>query len=149
MCNAHKQACIAHQAFRMALITPPPPPPPPPSWSDELVGHAEGAESSGVAMAVASDDGAVRIFRMQPGVSGLQYERTMPRIESRALSAAWHPSGSVLIAGYGDGCLRAWHVPSARELLRITAGEQAASHTMSLNFPVGVGCVSFGWIGCR
>ena len=77
---------------------------------------------AGVAFAVATDDGAVRIFHMEPGSPGLQYARTMPRIESRALSAAWHPSGSVLLAGYGDGCLRAWHVPSAREILRISAG---------------------------
>ncbi|KAK9835700.1 hypothetical protein WJX74_006180 [Apatococcus lobatus] len=91
-----------------------------------------GEADAGVPIAVASDDGAVRLFKMQPGTPGLQYSRTMPCIEARALCAAWHPSGSVLLAGYADGCLRAWHVPTSRELLRITAGAGAGQEDLCI-----------------
>ncbi len=39
--------------------------------SDELIGHAGGADGSGVAMVVARVDRAVRIFRMQSRLPGL------------------------------------------------------------------------------
>ncbi len=73
-------------------------------------------------IAVACDDGALRIFEAQDGVPGLQYAKTFQRTEGRVLSAAWHPDSSTIITGTSTGVIHAWEVSSNRELLRITAG---------------------------
>lgn len=73
-------------------------------------------------VAVACDDGALRIFEAQDGVPGLQYAKTFQRTEGRVLSAAWHPDSSTIITGTSTGVMHAWEVSSSRELLRITAG---------------------------
>ena len=73
-------------------------------------------------VAVACDDGALRIFEAQDGVPGLQYAKTFQRTEGRVLSAAWHPDSSTIITGTSTGVIHAWEVSSNRELLRITAG---------------------------
>jgi len=73
-------------------------------------------------VAVACDDGALRIFEAQDGVPGLQYAKTFQRTEGRVLSAAWHPDSSIIITGTSTGVIHAWEVSSNRELLRITAG---------------------------
>lgn len=53
----------------------------------------------------------------------MQYIRSLPRVEGRALSCAWHPTArDVLVVGSGDGCVRAWNVAQGNELVRITAG---------------------------
>lgn len=73
-------------------------------------------------VAVACDDGALRIFEAQDGVPGLQYAKTFQRTEGRVLSAAWHPDSSTIITGTSTGVMHAWEVSFSRELLRITAG---------------------------
>lgn len=82
-----------------------------------------------VRVAVACDDGVVRIFVIQAGMSGMQYIRSLPRVQGRALSCAWHPTArDVLVVGSGDGCIRAWNVAQGSELVRITAGRWFCSH---------------------
>lgn len=73
-------------------------------------------------IAVACDDGALRIFEAQDNVPGLQYAKTFPRTDGRVLSAAWHPDHNTLVTGTSTGVMHAWEVSSNRELLRITAG---------------------------
>ena len=78
-------------------------------------------------IAVACDDGALRIFEAQDGVAGLQYVKTLPRTEGRVLSAAWHPDRNTIVTGTSSGVMHVWELASNRELLRMTAGT-----TMSL-----------------
>ena len=73
-------------------------------------------------MAVACDDGALRIFEAQDNVPGLQYAKTLPRTGGRVLSAAWHPTGTTVVTGTSVGIMHVWQLPTNRELLRITAG---------------------------
>jgi len=71
---------------------------------------------------VACDDGCVRVFEAEAGRGGLAYARSMPGVQGRVVSVAWHPGGGSLVAGTSQGTLHAWDVPAARELLRITVG---------------------------
>lgn len=80
-------------------------------------------------IAVACDDGALRIFEAQEGVAGLQYAKTLPRTEGRVLSAAWHPDSSIVVTGTSCGILHVWELASNRELLRITAGVELSFFT--------------------
>lgn len=63
-------------------------------------------------IALATDDGAVRILAAEPGQPGLQYRSTAGRADARALCVAWRPDGAVLYAGFSDGCIRAMDVQS-------------------------------------
>eukprot|EP00892_Ulva_mutabilis_P000419 jgi/Ulvmu1/10378/UM061_0061.1 len=73
-------------------------------------------------MALATDDGAVRILAAAPNMPGLQYRSTAGRADARALSVTWRQDGKVVYAGFSDGCIRALDVESGTETLRITAG---------------------------
>lgn len=74
-------------------------------------------------VAVGTDDGCVRLFTAEAGQPGLQYSRSMPAVKGRVLSAAWHPSGRVLVTGTSVGTLHAWDVKSGQEILHVEAGE--------------------------
>lgn len=73
-------------------------------------------------VAVACDDGALRIFEAQPGYKGLQYVKTFPRTQGRVLSAAWHPDSTSIVTGTSTGAIHVWDVQTNQELQRITAG---------------------------
>lgn len=74
-------------------------------------------------VAVACDDGALRIFEAQPGVQGLQYVKSFPRTDGRVLSAAWHPDTKSIVTGTSSGVMHVWDMQSNQELQRITAGQ--------------------------
>lgn len=83
----------------------------------------------------------VRIFAAEDGVAGLQYRRALPRVEGRALSCAWHPAApGMLVAGYGDGCMRVWNVPQGIEVLRMTVGAWSLQVSGWLAFNFGHRC---------
>lgn len=73
-------------------------------------------------VAVACDDGVVRIFTAEGLSPGLTYARSMPALGSRLLSVAWHPSGKSVLVGTAAGTLHSWDLASSRELLRINVG---------------------------
>lgn len=85
----------------------------------------QSSEGSSHRVAVACDDGALRIFEAQDGVAGLQYVKTLPRTEGRVLSAAWHPDSNTIVTGTSSGVMHVWELTSNRELLRMTAGSGA------------------------
>ena len=74
-------------------------------------------------VAVACDDGALRLFTLEAGAAELQYHRSLPRTEGRVLAVAWHPSAQMVVTGTSVGHLHVWEVATSREVLRITAGE--------------------------
>ena len=77
-----------------------------------------------------TDDGCVRLFAAEPGLPGLQYVKSMPRVEGRILSAAWHPSGKVLVTGTSAGTLHAWDISTGQEVLHTVVGEMPQRHTV-------------------
>ena len=87
----------------------------------------EGLPAHSPRLAVACDDGCVRIFTVEPGMPGASYSKSLPRVEGRTLAVAWHPSGKFIISGGSDGCIHVWEVSSGREALRITAGDATGS----------------------
>lgn len=68
---------------------------------------ASEAQTDGSLVAIATDDGAVRIMVAEAGGSGLQYHKSFGRVDARALSVEWSPDGTVVYAGFADGCIRA------------------------------------------
>lgn len=67
-------------------------------------------------IALATDDGAVRILAAEPVTPGLQYRSTAGRADARALCVAWRHDGRVVYAGFSDGCIRAMDIQSGAAL---------------------------------
>lgn len=70
----------------------------------------DSAESTDTRFALAADDGSVRLLVAEAGGAGLVYQRMLGRASARALSLAWSHDGSVVFAGFADGCIRALNV---------------------------------------
>eukprot|EP00897_Mesotaenium_endlicherianum_P000557 jgi/Mesen1/10501/ME000083S10004 len=83
-------------------------------------------------VAVACDDGCLRLFAAEENVDGLVYKRSFPRVAGRVLTVAWNSRATKLFTGGTDGCIRCWDAGSGRELLRITAGLGGAGKTAEL-----------------
>eukprot|EP00850_Spirogloea_muscicola_P011716 SM000073S21492 [mRNA] locus=s73:500966:505004:- [translate_table: standard] len=95
------------------------------SSSDDRTGGAAsrpGGSPQSQLVAVACDDGCVRLFAAEEGQLGLTYRRAFPRVKGRILAVAWNATASQIFAGGSDGCIRCWDVAGAREVYRITAG---------------------------
>lgn len=73
-------------------------------------------------MAVACDDGVLRIFTAEGLSPGLTYHWSMPALGSRLLSVAWHPSGQSVLVGTAISTMHVWQLASSRELMRINIG---------------------------
>ncbi|KAG0557990.1 hypothetical protein KC19_11G171000 [Ceratodon purpureus] len=73
-------------------------------------------------VALACEDGVVRIFEVGTAQYGLVYQKSFPRVKGRILSVAWSWDGGRLVAGGSDGCIRCWDITNTREIYRITAG---------------------------
>ncbi|XP_024356552.1 WD repeat-containing protein PCN isoform X2 [Physcomitrium patens] len=73
-------------------------------------------------VALACEDGVVRIFEVATAQHGLVYRKSFPRVIGRILSVAWTWDGGRLVAGGSDGCIRCWDIANTREIYRITAG---------------------------
>ena len=78
-------------------------------------------------VAVACDDGCLRIFRIEADEHGLIYESSLPALKHRLLSVTWHPNAKTLVTGTSDGSLHAWDTSSKREILRVHTGKSFAS----------------------
>ncbi|PIN11600.1 WD40 repeat protein [Handroanthus impetiginosus] len=72
-------------------------------------------------LAMACDDGCVRIFCISDGEK-LTYKRTLPRVSGRTLSVTWSADGTRIYSGSSDGFIRCWDVKLAYEIYRITVG---------------------------
>lgn len=70
-------------------------------------------------LALGCEDGAVRLFHIDPHGSGIEYERSMPGSDARVLSVAWHPTEDVLFSGTANGTILGWDVAARRAEVRI------------------------------
>ncbi len=139
--------------------------PPLATWNSVFYTPADGsslnfaavAADEGVRLAVACDDGVTRFFGVDEGVPGLTYQRSLGRVEGRALSIAWHPAGATLFSGHSDAIIRAWNATNGREIYRIDAGAKRTlqgqrvtlTWTLRMSHRLNV-AVSTQWgFGCR
>lgn len=66
-------------------------------------------------MALACDDGSIKLFSVEGGLPGAQYQRSLAQAEGRSLAVAWHPSGKCLYSGGTDGCIHCWEAGTGEE----------------------------------
>ena len=78
-------------------------------------------------VALACDDGTLRLFTAEHGTPRLMYHKSMPRLGGRLLSVAWHPNGQSVVTGTAVGTLHAWHIAKSQELMRISIGKVLAT----------------------
>ena len=84
--------------------------------------------AGGNTVAAGMDDGCVRLFTWT-SAGGLQYSKTLQKVDGRMLSVAWHPEGTTLVGGSSKGSLHIWEAGSSTELQCIELGRcPAASH---------------------
>ena len=81
-------------------------------------------------LAVACDDGGVRLFDVSPSSSGesFRFHKLVGRFVGdgvRALCCGWAEDGGALVAGSSDGCVSVWMTGShgVEERLRMVVGE--------------------------
>ncbi|KAJ3377282.1 U3 small nucleolar RNA-associated protein, partial [Entophlyctis sp. JEL0112] len=79
-----------------------------------------GEESSaGAEIAVACEDGVVRLFTISPTL-GISFKAACARQDARILSLAYHPTKPLISAGSADSCIRAYSTSTYRLVWRIT-----------------------------
>ena len=87
-------------------------------------GSGDGGDSGDDVLALACEDGCVRLFSADQ--AGVGFMRSFQRASAhRLLSVAWRADGSVLAAGGADGCVRVFDAATGREDMRITASARA------------------------
>ncbi|XP_044475587.1 WD repeat-containing protein PCN-like [Mangifera indica] len=83
--------------------------------------HEESVIIEDKRVAVACDDGCVRIYRISDS-DELTYYKSLPRVSGRVLSVAWSSDANMLYSGSSDGFIRCWDVKLGNEIYRITVG---------------------------
>ncbi|CAN1190353.1 WD repeat-containing protein PCN [Linum perenne] len=73
-------------------------------------------------LAIACDDGCVRIYTIPDADGLLIYSRTLPRVSGRTLSVTWSCDASRIFSGSSDGYIRCWDATLGHEIYRITVG---------------------------
>ncbi|KAJ3193522.1 U3 small nucleolar RNA-associated protein 4 [Entophlyctis luteolus] len=88
-------------------------------WS-LAVAPVYGEESSaGAEIAVACEDGVVRLFTISPTL-GISFKAACARQDARILSLAYHPTKPLISAGSADSCIRAYSTSTYRLVWHIT-----------------------------
>lgn len=68
-------------------------------------------------VAVATDDGAVRLHTVEPGRAGMQFCEVLAHTDARALHVMWRDDGAVLFAAFSNGCISILDVSTGARLL--------------------------------
>ncbi|XP_071737627.1 WD repeat-containing protein PCN-like [Rutidosis leptorrhynchoides] len=74
-----------------------------------------------VSVAVACDDGCVRLYNVSDSDQFIYY-KTLPRVSGRVLSVTLSPDSKMIYSGSSDGFIRCWDPKTSREVYRITVG---------------------------
>lgn len=90
-------------------------------WATACYDNGQGASR----LAVACDDGCVRLFSVQAEDGAVVYNRTFSKTGGKALSVAWHSNGDRLASGHSNGGICVWEVATGQELLFVTAAVDA------------------------
>ncbi|PIN03232.1 WD40 repeat protein [Handroanthus impetiginosus] len=89
--------------------------------NDKDPAELEHNDAENTCLAVACDDGCVRIYSVSDEEK-LTYNGTLPRVSGRMLSVTWSLDANKIYSGSSDGFIRCWDVKSAHEIYRITVG---------------------------
>jgi WD40 repeat protein len=80
-----------------------------PVWCLRAVPAPSG--SAAPTLAAGCSDGSVKLFAVDGGgAPGLEFLRSLPRVEGNILSLAWGPDGTSLVSGGSNGCIHVWDV---------------------------------------
>jgi WD40 repeat protein len=63
-------------------------------------------------VAVATDDGVVRLHTVEPSRPGVQFSKAVAHADARALHVLWRDDGAVLYAAFSNGCISILDVSS-------------------------------------
>ncbi|CAM8911121.1 unnamed protein product [Rhodiola kirilowii] len=88
---------------------------------DDTYGHREESLDEDPVVALASDDGCVRMYNVTES-DRLVYRKSLPRVSGRTLSVTWSPDGGSIYTGSSDGYIRCWDAKSSQEIYRINLG---------------------------
>jgi WD40 repeat protein/serine/threonine protein kinase len=77
--------------------------------------HCVAISPNGKTLAVASEDGAIRLWDTSTGRQGLTFDLNLPSGDP-AFSVSFTPDGRTLAAGYWDGLIRLWDVAGGKVL---------------------------------
>ncbi|KAL9225646.1 hypothetical protein vseg_001545 [Gypsophila vaccaria] len=91
------------------------------SDSDDSVEHHGQSFLGNLRIALACDDGCVRLYTICEG-DEFVFHKSLPRVSGRALSVAWSLDGNLIYCGSSDGLIRCWNSKQVHELYRITVG---------------------------
>ncbi|KGN55281.1 WD repeat-containing protein PCN [Cucumis sativus] len=78
-------------------------------------------QSSDTSLAIACDDGCVRIYNIGDAEEFI-YKRSLSRVSGRVLSVTWSNDAERIFSGSSDGFIRCWNASLGHEIYRITAG---------------------------
>ncbi|CAL5222772.1 g5185 [Coccomyxa viridis] len=92
-------------------------------WDIAVQPASPSEQGAAQTVALACDDGTLRLFTAEHGTPRLMYHKSMPRLGGRLLSVAWHPNGQAVVTGTAVGTLHAWHIAKSQELMRISIGD--------------------------
>ena len=87
---------------------------------------ARGGCAGGNTVAAGMDDGCVRFFTWT-SVGGLQYSKTLQKVDGRMLAVAWHPAGTTVVGGSSKGSIHVWEAGTSTELQCIELGRSSAA----------------------
>ncbi|XP_076959974.1 WD repeat-containing protein PCN-like [Bidens hawaiensis] len=77
--------------------------------------------TSNASIAVACDDGCVRLYNISES-DNLNYYKSLPRVSGRVLSVTWSSDAKRIYSGSSDGFIRCWDAKTSHEVYRITVG---------------------------
>ncbi|XP_059631154.1 WD repeat-containing protein PCN-like isoform X1 [Cornus florida] len=89
--------------------------------ADSVDLHEQPSTSDGMRVALACDDGCVRIYIISDS-DKLIYHKSMTRVSGRVLCVAWSPDAKFIYSGSSDGFIRCWDAKLSHEVYRITVG---------------------------
>lgn len=83
-------------------------------------------------VAVATDDGAVRLHAVEPNRAGMQFRKAVAHADARALHVLWRADGAVLYAAFSNGCISILNVSTGTVFLEHNPVCASASYISTL-----------------
>ena len=71
---------------------------------------------AGTSLAVACEDGAVRLFEIQDDT--LIYKKSLTGDKARILSVSWQPKSNFVVTGSAEGVIRRWNTVTGDPILK-------------------------------
>ena len=69
-------------------------------------------------LAVACEDGAVRLFEIQDDT--LDYKKSLTGDKARILAVSWQPKSNFVVTGSAEGVIRRWNTVTGESVLKVS-----------------------------